>query len=66
MTLAAEDDVRRRDFLNAFERNVTEWFDDDLQTWPDPLQGRLELARAGSLAIDGVVDKINEQSYFKQ
>ena len=59
MTLATEDDVRRSQTPNAFQRNVVEWLDQDFETGNEAAQNGPDFARARSLAIDGVVYEIN-------
>jgi hypothetical protein len=66
MTLAAQNDVRRTQTANAFERNILEWFDEDLEAGNQTTKHRANLAWASALTIDGVVDEVNEQGYFKQ
>ena len=65
MTLTTENDVRWTQTANAFERNVLEWFDEDFEARNQTAQHRANLAWAGALTIDSVVDQVNEQGYFK-
>ena len=66
MTLPTENNVRRLQTAHAFERHAVKRFGEDLQAGNQTAEHRANLARAGALSIDRVVDEINEQSYFKQ
>ena len=59
MTLAAEDDVRWFQAAHTFERNVVERLDENFEPWNQSAENSPNFARACSLAIDGVVDKID-------
>ena len=59
MTLATEDDVRRFQTPNAFQRNVVERLDQDFETGNEPAENGPDFARARSLAIDSVVYEID-------
>ena len=61
MTLATQDDVRWTQTANAFERDVLKWFDEDLEAGNQTAKHRANLAGAHALAIDCVVDEVNEQ-----
>ena len=65
MTLPAENDVRRTQAANSLERDVMKRFSEDLETGNQTAQHRTNLAWAGALTIDSVVDQVNEQGYFK-
>src|SRR3954468_12339384 len=65
MTLPAQNDVRRTQTANSFERHVLKWLDEDLEPGNQTAKHRANLAGAYALAIDGVVDEVNEH-YFKQ
>jgi len=65
MTLSTQDDVRRPQAANSLERYGVKRFGEDLQPGDQAAQHRAKLARAGALAIDCVVDEVNEQGYFK-
>ena len=67
MTLTTQDYVRGAQAANAFERNVLEWFDEDLEAGNQTTKHRANLAWACALTIDCVVDQVNQQAfYFKQ
>jgi len=66
MTLTTQDDVRRAQTANPFERDILEWFDEDLEAGNQTAKHRANLAWACTLTIDCVVDEVNEQGYFKQ
>ena len=59
MTLAAENDVRRSQAANSFERDVMKWLDEDLEPGNQTAEHRANLARACALTIDCVVDEVN-------
>ena len=65
MTLPTEDDVRWAQAANTFQRNTVKRFGEDLETGNQTAQHRANLAWAGALTIDSVVDQVNEQGYFK-
>ena len=66
MTLPAQDYVRRPETANSLERHAVKRFSEDLKAGNQAAQHRANLARAGALTIDCVVDQVNEQGYFKQ
>ena len=66
MTLTTEDDVRRPQAADSFEGHAVKRFGEDLYTRNQTAEHRSNFAWAGALAIDCVVDEVNEQSYFKQ
>ena len=59
MALAAEDNVRRRQLFNTLKRNVAERLHQNLELRSNTFQGLPQFARAGTLAIDGVVYEVN-------
>ena len=59
MTLAAQDDVRWAQAPNAFQRDIVEWLDEDFEPGNQATKYGPNFARTRSLAIDGVVYKIN-------
>ena len=59
MTLTAQDDVRRPETANSFQRDVMEWLDEDFEPGNQPSENGPNFARARPLAIDGVVDEID-------
>ena len=66
MTLTTQNDVRRTKTANAFERDMMERFDEDLETRNQTAQHRANFARAYTLSIDCVVDEVNEQCVLLQ
>lgn len=62
MALPAENDVGRLYRLQAIERGDMIRFNEDFQADVQAVERRLQLKRAGTLAINCVVDKIDEQS----
>ena len=66
MTLTTQNDVRRTQTADPFERDMVKWFSEDFEAGNQSAEHRAELARAGALTIDGVVDEVNEQGYLKQ
>ena len=65
MTLTAENDMRRTQAANSFERDVVKRFGENLEAGNQTAKHRANLAWACALTIHGVVDQVNEQSYFK-
>ena len=59
MTLTTEYDVRRLETAHSFKRDVVKWFDEDLETRNESTKNSSHFARACSLTVDRVVDKIN-------
>ena len=59
MTLTTQDDVRRLQTANSFERDVMEWLDEDFEPRNQSAENSPNFARARSLTIDGVVDEID-------
>lgn len=59
MTLTAQDDVRRFEASNSFQRHVVEWLDEDFDPWNESAKNSPNFARACSLAVDGVVYEID-------
>src|ERR1043165_504422 len=66
MTLSTQDDVRRLETADSLERNGMKRFGEDLEIGNQTAQHRANLSRAVAVSIDGVVDEVNEQSYFRQ
>ena len=60
MALAAENNVRRRKIFETFQRNAMERFQNDLKVGSNELNCLLQFPRARSLAIDGVVNEVNQ------
>jgi len=65
MTLPTQNDVRRAQAADTLQRDCVKRFSEDLETGNQTPQHRANLAWAGALTIDSVVDQVNEQSYFK-
>ena len=65
MTLTAENDMRRTQAANSFERDVMKRFSEDLEAGDQTPKHRANLAWACALTIHSVVDEVN-QHYFKQ
>ena len=59
MTLAAQDDMRRLQTPNSFERDVMKRLDEDFEPWNKSSENSPNFARACTLTIDGVVDEID-------
>jgi hypothetical protein len=59
MTLPTQNNVRRTKTPDTLERNVVEGLNEDLQSGNESTENSPNLARACSLAIDGVVYKID-------
>ena len=66
MTLPTQNNVRRSETPNTFERDMVKRFGEDLEARNQSAKHRANLAGTCALTIDGVVDQINEQGYFKQ
>ena len=66
VTLTAEDYVRRAQAADPLQRYAVKRLSKDLKTGNQTTQHRANLAWAGALSIDCVVDQVNEQGYFKQ
>lgn len=62
MALAAEDDVRRMKSLHPLEINRPKRLHENLDTEHHSPQGGVELAGAGSLPINRVVDEVDQLS----
>jgi hypothetical protein len=56
MALAAEDDVRRPQFIDTIQIYLSKRLHPDLYAEKHSTEGRPQFARAVSLAIDGVID----------
>jgi len=66
MTLSTQNDVRRLETADSFERNGVKRFGEDFKARNQTAQHRANLPRTVAVSIDSVVDEINEQSYFRQ
>ena len=66
MTLPAENDVRGTEAAYSLERHVLKGLNEDLEAGNQTPKHRANLAWTYALTIDGVVDQVNEQDYFKQ
>ena len=65
MTLTAKNYVRRSQAANPFERHVVKRFREDLEAGDQTTEHGANLARAGALSIDCVVDQVNEQGLLQ-
>ena len=60
MTLTTQNYVRGTKTTNALERDVVEWFDEDLEPGNQTAKHRANLAWAYAFTIDCVVDQVNQ------
>jgi hypothetical protein len=65
MALSTQNDVRRLETADSLQRDAVKRFGEDLQTRNQTSEHRANLSRAGALAVNRVVDEVNEQSYFR-
>ena len=65
MTLTTQNDVRRPQTADAFQRDSVKRFREDLEPGNQTAKHRANLAWACALTIHSVVDQVNEH-YFKQ
>ena len=61
MTLPAENDVRRTQAANSFERYAVKRFCEDLEAGNQTTKHRANLTRARALTINCIVDQVNQQ-----
>lgn len=66
MALSTQNDVRRPQAADSFERHVVKRFREDFEAGNQTTQHRPQLARAVTLTVDCVVYQVNEQGYLRQ